>query len=222
MACMCKELKKSVFFFTGDPKCPVNSFMMYLTHLHPMSDAFWQRPKRNIQADDFVWYDNTSIGNSTLNKLMNRITTQAGLPDNYAINAIKSSYIPIIESICKSALFASMQFRRVLQMKNSSQHYQQNHQRHSFPMKESSPSALYMPRKRHSEGSLTISNTLRDSALFRGRNSESQIFHPHQSEHEMMRCNSASPVLHCENPWESGSPHQRMLQLQDSAGKNIN
>lgn len=202
----------------GDPKCPVNSFMMYLTHLHPMSDAFWQRPKRSIQADDFVWYDNTSIGNSTLNKLMNRITTQAGLPDNYAINAIKSSYIPIIESICKSALFASMQFRRVLQMKQSSHHYPQNHhqQRHSFPTRDSSPSSLYMPRKRHSEGSVTISNTLQESPLFRGRNSESQIFRPHQSEHEMMRCNSASPVLHGENPWELGSPQQRLMQIPDS------
>lgn len=201
----------------GDPKCPVNSFMLYLTHLHPMSDAFWQRPKRSIQADDFVWYDNTSIGNSTLNKLMNRITTQAGLPDNYAINAIKSSYIPIIESICKSALFASMQFRRVLQMKNSNRHFPPNQQRHSFPMRESSPTPLYMPRKRHSEGSLTISNTLQESALFRGRHSESQIFHPRQSDHEMMRCNSASPVLHAENPWELGSPKQRMMQIPDSA-----
>ena len=197
--------------------------MMYLTHLHPMSDAFWQRPKRSIQADDFVWYDNTSIGNSTLNKLMNRITTQAGLPDNYAINAIKSSYIPIIESICKSALFASMQFRRVLQMKQQqsshSHPYSQTHhqQRHSFPMRDSSPSSLYnMQRKRHSEGSVTISNTLQESALFRARHSESQIFHPHHSEQEMMRCNSASPILHGENLWEQ---QQRLMQIPDSTGE---
>ncbi|XP_053398076.1 uncharacterized protein LOC123551310 [Mercenaria mercenaria] len=89
----------------GDPKCPVLSYTQYVIHLHPMSDAFWQRPKRSVLPTDFVWYDNQSIGNSTLNKLMNRITQSAGLPDSYAINAIKSSYIPIIESICRYALF---------------------------------------------------------------------------------------------------------------------
>ena len=104
-------------------------------------------------------------------------------------------------------------------MKNSSHHYQHNQQRHSFPMRESSPSSLYMPRKRHSEGSLTISNTLQESALFRGRNSESQIFHPRHQDHEMMRCSSASPVLRAEAPWEMNSPQQRMMQITDGAGE---
>ena len=68
----------SVFILAGDPKCPVLSYTKYVIHLHPMSDAFWQRPKRNVLPTDFVWFDNICIGNSTLNKLMNRITQSAG------------------------------------------------------------------------------------------------------------------------------------------------
>ena len=70
--------------FVGDPKCPVLSYTQYVIHLHPMSDAFWQRPKRSVLPTDFVWYDNQSIGNSTLNKLMNRITQSAGKNQLYS------------------------------------------------------------------------------------------------------------------------------------------
>lgn len=87
----------------GDPRCPVTSFLAYLSHLHPMTEAFWQRPKRSFVYDDYVWYDNTPLGNSTLSRLMTRICQSAGLFENFTNHAIKSSYIPIIESLCKMA-----------------------------------------------------------------------------------------------------------------------
>ncbi|XP_033740738.1 uncharacterized protein LOC117327721 [Pecten maximus] len=87
----------------GDPRCPVASFLAYLSHLHPMTEAFWQRPKRSFVYDDYVWYDNTPLGNSTLSRLMTRICQSAGLFENFTNHAIKSSYIPIIESLCKMA-----------------------------------------------------------------------------------------------------------------------
>ncbi|KAJ8315271.1 hypothetical protein KUTeg_007421 [Tegillarca granosa] len=88
----------------GDPRCPVVSFLKYLTHLHPMTEAFWQRPKRNFVATDYVWYDNTPLGNSTLSKIMTRTCQTAGLYENYTNHAIKSSYIPFIENLCKEAI----------------------------------------------------------------------------------------------------------------------
>lgn len=174
----------------GDPKCPVLSYTQYVIHLHPMSDAFWQRPKRSVLPTDIVWYDNQSIGNSTLNKLMNRITQSAGLPDSYAINAIKSSYIPIIESICRSALFGSQQFRRILHMK------QTHHDMHYV-------------RKRHSEGSLTIASQLRESPLFRLRHSEPLLpmYNPQKLESDQLpRSSSSSPVTRVHS-WDAGPSH---------------
>ena len=53
------------------------SFLQYLSHLHPMTEAFWQRPKRNFVSADYVWYDNTPLGNSTISKIMTR-TCQVG------------------------------------------------------------------------------------------------------------------------------------------------
>ncbi|XP_061171162.1 uncharacterized protein LOC133180708 [Saccostrea echinata] len=87
----------------GDPKCPVASFLQYLTHLHPMTEAFWQRPKRNFVSEDYVWYDNTPLGNSTISKIMTRTCQMAGLFENYTNHAIKSTYVPVIENICLEA-----------------------------------------------------------------------------------------------------------------------
>lgn len=88
----------------GDPKCPVASFLQYLSHLHPMTEAFWQRPKRNFVSADYVWYDNTPLGNSTISKIMTRTCQMSGLFENYTNHAIKSSYIPVIENICLEAV----------------------------------------------------------------------------------------------------------------------
>ncbi|XP_060063319.1 uncharacterized protein LOC132543817 [Ylistrum balloti] len=97
------QIGDKMFERKGDPRCPVTSFLAYLSHLHPMTEAFWQRPKRSFVYDDYVWFDNTPLGNSTLSKIMTRICQSAGLFENFTNHAIKSSYIPIIENLCKMA-----------------------------------------------------------------------------------------------------------------------
>ena len=76
---------------------------------------FWQRPKRNFVAADYVWYDNTPLGNSTLSKIMTRMCSMAELTENYTNHAIKSSYIPLIEKMCKDAVKRStlLDLRRI-------------------------------------------------------------------------------------------------------------
>ncbi|CAG5127030.1 unnamed protein product [Candidula unifasciata] len=88
----------------GDPRCPLASFQKYVTHLHPMIEAFWQRPKRNVSQSDYVWFEHTPLGNSTLTKIMQRISLQAGLSDNYTNYSIRSACIPLLESVCYEAL----------------------------------------------------------------------------------------------------------------------
>ncbi|ESO87287.1 hypothetical protein LOTGIDRAFT_154785 [Lottia gigantea] len=88
----------------GDPRCPVMSFIKYVTHLHPMTTAFWQRPKRQVNKSDYVWFDNTALGNSSLGKFMQKICLQAGLKDTYTNSSIKPVYIPMVESICQEAM----------------------------------------------------------------------------------------------------------------------
>ncbi|KAI8792120.1 hypothetical protein BgiMline_016439 [Biomphalaria glabrata] len=88
----------------GDPRCPLSSFLKYVTHLHPMTDAFWQRPKRNVSQNDYVWYDHAPLGSSTLTKIMQRISLQAGLSDNYTNYSIRSACIPLVEAVCEAAM----------------------------------------------------------------------------------------------------------------------
>ncbi|XP_021357426.1 uncharacterized protein LOC110452971 [Mizuhopecten yessoensis] len=95
------QIGDRMFERKGDPRCPVTSFLAYLSHLHPMTEAFWQRPKRSFVYADYVWYDNTPLGNSTLSKIMTRVCQSAGLFENYTNHAIKSSYIPVIQNLCK-------------------------------------------------------------------------------------------------------------------------
>nr|XP_022302337.1 uncharacterized protein LOC111110197 [Crassostrea virginica] len=98
------QIGEGMYERPGDPKCPVASFLQYLSHLHPMTEAFWQRPKRNFVSADYVWYDNTPLGNSTISKIMTRTCQMSGLFENYTNHAIKSSYIPVIENICLEAV----------------------------------------------------------------------------------------------------------------------
>ena len=38
--------------FPGSPYCPVKSFEMYISKLHPLCTSLWQRPKESFSDDD--------------------------------------------------------------------------------------------------------------------------------------------------------------------------
>lgn len=69
-----------------------------------MTDAFWQRPKRSVNQTDYVWYDHSPMGNSTLNRIMQRISIMAGMCESYTNHSIRAAYIPLIETMCAEAL----------------------------------------------------------------------------------------------------------------------
>ncbi|KAL9981815.1 hypothetical protein ACROYT_G010570 [Oculina patagonica] len=59
--------------------CPVVSFELYLSHLNPLNEFLFQRPKRNVSTSEDVWYDNTVIGERTLGEKMKNISREAKL-----------------------------------------------------------------------------------------------------------------------------------------------
>ena len=69
-----------------------------------MTDAFWQRPKRSVNQTDYVWYDHSPMGNSTLNRIMQRISIMAGMCESYTNHSSRAAYIPLIETMCAEAL----------------------------------------------------------------------------------------------------------------------
>lgn len=49
----------------------MSSLEKYLGKLNPNCESFWQRPKRNTNDSDAVWYDNSPVGHKTINTLGN-------------------------------------------------------------------------------------------------------------------------------------------------------
>ena len=54
---------------TKDNNCPVKSFLSYISHLHPLQEALWHRPRDTIKSSDNICFCNSKIIN--INRLSN-------------------------------------------------------------------------------------------------------------------------------------------------------
>ena len=90
-----------IFPLVGNSRCPVASFLKYLSKLNPINPWLWQRPKRHVSAseDDVVWYENSALGHNTLGELMAGISKAAGLSRVYTYNCIKGTYASILDEL---------------------------------------------------------------------------------------------------------------------------
>ena len=68
-----------VIYFSGNPFCPVKSFLKYISKLNPNKTDLWQHPKDLYSPDDDVWYVNTAIGKNKLSSFMMDISKIAQL-----------------------------------------------------------------------------------------------------------------------------------------------
>ena len=56
-----KSSNGRMYALEGNPRCPVVSFELYVSKLHPECDSLWQRPLKK-PIDDDIWYHQTSLG----------------------------------------------------------------------------------------------------------------------------------------------------------------
>ena len=77
--------------FPGSPYCPVKSFEMYISKLHPLCTSLWQRPKESFSDDDTVWYCNSRLGEKTLPKFMTKLSERAKLSQIYTNHSIRAT-----------------------------------------------------------------------------------------------------------------------------------
>ena len=80
----------------GGPLCPVYSFEKYLSHLNPLNEFLFQRPKLKISGSE-IWYDNMVVGANTLGKKMKCISKQANLSLQYTNHSIRATTITILD-----------------------------------------------------------------------------------------------------------------------------
>ena len=66
----------------GGERCPVESFLKYLSKLHPENESFFQRPKKRTPAG-VTWYDN-QIPTATNKSAATETTTASRTPSLYS------------------------------------------------------------------------------------------------------------------------------------------
>ena len=82
--------------FSGSPYCPVKSFEMYISKLHPLCTRLWQRPKELFSDDDTVWYCNSRLGEKTLAKFMTKLSEGAKFSQIYTNHSIRATGATIL------------------------------------------------------------------------------------------------------------------------------
>ena len=78
--------------FSGNPNCPVATFELYLSKLHPNCEALWH----SVDNDGF-WYANAPVGKNTLGSMMTTISKWGKLSKIYSNHSIRATSITIMD-----------------------------------------------------------------------------------------------------------------------------
>ena len=81
--------------------CPVDSYCKYVSHLNPMCEAFWQRPKSQVSDEEEVWYNNMPelpVGKNTLGTKMQTISREAQTSKVYTNHCLRATTIQTLDS----------------------------------------------------------------------------------------------------------------------------
>jgi len=79
------------------PNCPVVSFELYLSHLNPLNEFLFQRPRRNASTSEDLWHDNMVVGERTVGQKMKNISREAKLPKCYTNHSIRATAVTILD-----------------------------------------------------------------------------------------------------------------------------
>ena len=91
--------KGRVYEIRGFSLCPVKTYELYISRLHPMQKRLWQTPRMDVTWDDEVWYDNDKLGKNRIQGLMPSLVTDAGFQDKTLTNhCIRSTCITVLDN----------------------------------------------------------------------------------------------------------------------------
>ena len=78
----------------NDARCPVSSYLKYLSHLHPECESLWTRPlPTTVNSPENInnksWYSKAPIGKSTLGRFMKDLSSKYMLSQSYTNHSIR-------------------------------------------------------------------------------------------------------------------------------------
>nr|XP_054760698.1 uncharacterized protein LOC129266966 [Lytechinus pictus] len=84
--------------FVVKPDCPVETFELYVSHLNPACEDFFQRPKISVERNQQVWYYNSPAGKNTLGEKMKKISLEANTSKVYTNHCLRAMSILVLDA----------------------------------------------------------------------------------------------------------------------------
>lgn len=87
-----REVDDRMYSQADDLNCPVKTFKLYMSKLHPDLDSFYQKPAThaNVMSSN-TWYTCRPVGVNTLSGFMKQISAKAGLSKVYTNHCIRAT-----------------------------------------------------------------------------------------------------------------------------------
>ena len=95
------ESDAKIFAVAGSQRCPVKTIKNYLDHLNPMSEALFQKPRDDQSQkfrpeDDKVWYCNSPVGLSTLDNMLKKMSSRAGIEPHLTNHCLRATAVTVL------------------------------------------------------------------------------------------------------------------------------
>ncbi|XP_072022963.1 uncharacterized protein [Amphiura filiformis] len=88
-----------VMLSTGiGPRCPVNTFLLYMDKLNPGCECFWQKPKPKAKSAASVWYCNAPLGKNKIGSKMKDISLRAGTARSYTNHCLRATSVSSLQN----------------------------------------------------------------------------------------------------------------------------
>ena len=84
-------------YATGGYFCPERTFSKYVSLLHLLQPALWQRPRDNVKPNESTWYCCAPFGEKSQGNLMPKLSAKYGLSQRYTNHSIRVTSLQILE-----------------------------------------------------------------------------------------------------------------------------
>ncbi|CAH3181428.1 unnamed protein product, partial [Porites lobata] len=110
------ESNGKIFERPGSKRCPVKLIEKYLSHLSPKCSSLFQKSRSSCKAfnpaTDLVWYCSSPLGHNTLENMLRRMTSKAGIKPHLTNHSIRATTVMVLSaSYCDTPTFE--QFKRM-------------------------------------------------------------------------------------------------------------
>ena len=88
------------FASPDSPRCPVATLKAYLSHLNPLNESLFQRPRPGSNkfnlANERIWFSNSPVGENTLGSFLKNMSVRAGIVPHLMNHCIRATLVTVL------------------------------------------------------------------------------------------------------------------------------